>query len=244
MCDSCKCGCKPGKPAKGCDCQCKDCRAAREGVSKSGRLVPVSEFSKKYDKYQAVNDAGMLPGAIGGSILGAYAARRRRPAVMLGTTLAGSLAGSVAGGAATTPIRRKMARKDRESAKVGKSLVELSKAMSPNKLKALTAATQNPGWSGTGTPGGRYAKKRLAAYRVGAGMGPGAKVMSPERKAGLVSSLKDRSFSDSFDARRLGEGARSFAPGRIVGSPSINRSPELRRANLSRELPGRSRPLP
>ena len=29
MCDSCGCGCKPGKPDRGCDCQCKTCREAR-----------------------------------------------------------------------------------------------------------------------------------------------------------------------------------------------------------------------
>ena len=132
MCASCKCGCKPGKPAKGCDCQCKECRAARESVSKSGILVRV----EKMNKYRAVNDAGMLPGAIGGSVLGAYAARSRRPAVMLGSTIAGSLAGGAAGSAATYRLRRKMARKDRERAAVGKS----DRAARQRKTAATIAA--------------------------------------------------------------------------------------------------------
>lgn len=211
MCDSCKCGCKPGKPAKGCDCQCKDCRAAREGVSKSGRLVPVSEFSKKYDKYQAVNDAGMLPGAIGGSILGAYAARRRRPAVMLGTTLAGSLAGSVAGGAATTPIRRKMARKDRESAKVGKSLVELAEfSKASSYIKGLAEVARR---SGSAAPGS-LAEMRVNAYNWG-------------RRGGV----KDLSGMDERGAASA-KGLRQARRNRKAGSPVTEGVPgaaELRR---------------
>lgn len=30
MCAKCGCGCKPGKPAKGCKCTCATCKAARK----------------------------------------------------------------------------------------------------------------------------------------------------------------------------------------------------------------------
>lgn len=69
MCASCKCGCKPGKPAKGCDCQCKDCRTAREGVSKSGRLVLVE---KGYTKEDALRSAALAP-TVAGGLVGANA---------------------------------------------------------------------------------------------------------------------------------------------------------------------------
>ena len=30
MCSKCGCGCKAGKPAKGCKCTCATCKAARK----------------------------------------------------------------------------------------------------------------------------------------------------------------------------------------------------------------------
>ena len=34
MCAQCKCGCKAGKPAKGCKCTCAMCKKARTKVKK------------------------------------------------------------------------------------------------------------------------------------------------------------------------------------------------------------------
>ena len=34
MCAKCGCGCKPGKPSKGCKCTCASCKAARKGEDK------------------------------------------------------------------------------------------------------------------------------------------------------------------------------------------------------------------
>lgn len=31
MCAKCGCGCKPGKPAKGCKCKCATCAGAKKG---------------------------------------------------------------------------------------------------------------------------------------------------------------------------------------------------------------------
>ena len=31
MCSKCGCGCKAGKPAKGCKCACATCKSAKKG---------------------------------------------------------------------------------------------------------------------------------------------------------------------------------------------------------------------
>lgn len=41
MCAMCDCGCKKGKPAKGCECSCAMCKGARQKVEKS---MTVSAF--------------------------------------------------------------------------------------------------------------------------------------------------------------------------------------------------------
>jgi len=51
MCASCGCGCKPGKPAKGCDCNCKTCKNARMSVEKSFIV------SKAMRNFEAIADA-------------------------------------------------------------------------------------------------------------------------------------------------------------------------------------------
>jgi len=198
MCASCKCGCKPGKPAKGCDCQCKECRAARESVGKSfsdlsliakaswKEAVNLSKAMKMKSRENYVANAGALSGAIGGSILGAHATRRlrRRPAVMLGTTVAGSLAGAVAGTAATGPLRRKMANKKAAQMNVGKSLSDLGVV-----AKASPFGSMGNAFKGVGSlkPVGGDMKRRMTNN---------AAVASVQRKRRMndsVSPFKDMS---------------------------------------------------
>lgn len=59
MCASCSCGCKPGKPEKGCKCTCKMCREAR--------TMSVEKSDKRFDNRLATS-AGLA--SAGGSALG------------------------------------------------------------------------------------------------------------------------------------------------------------------------------
>jgi hypothetical protein len=153
-------------------------------VSKSGILVRVEKMKSREDYVQ---NAGALSGAIGGSVLGAHATRRlrRRPAVMLGTTVAGSLAGTVAGSAATSHLRRKMARKDRERASLGKSLAELGVVAKAAPFGSLS----NP-FKGIGAlkPVGGNVKRRVANNAAAASV-----ARKPRFNDSSVSPFKDMS---------------------------------------------------
>ena len=94
MCASCECGCKPGKPAKGCDCTCKMCREARASVSKS--LAELGWIAKKDHPTLAYTGAG-IAGYTGGVQL-----QRLNPKLMKINGVAGERAGRAF---ASTPQR-------------------------------------------------------------------------------------------------------------------------------------------
>lgn len=212
MCASCKCGCKPGKPAKGCDCQCKECRAARESVSKSGILISVdkrdsSKWRPNSAERRAVSNATLRDkdywkfnaGAAGGYAAGGagalYLARKGKPKAALGALGAGVLAGlplDIAAGRAkhfaSNKARRDMGLPERTQfmqRQVGKSLAELGGVAKAAPFGSLS----NP-FKGIGAlkPVGDSVKRRVANNAAAASV-----ARKPRFKDSSVSPFKDMS---------------------------------------------------
>jgi len=133
MCDSCKCGCKPGKPEKGCQCSCKECRAARQSVSK-GFLV------SKRDYQDFTQGAAIAGGSMAG--MAGYGKLRRMKGVNGAMPFKGGLAASAVGGLgaylATDAAFKRRKKNARDLAQyramVGKSLFELSGMAKENAM--------------------------------------------------------------------------------------------------------------
>lgn len=88
----------------------------------------------------------------------------------------------------------------------GVTLVDLSKAMSPNKYRALSRMSN--GGSRIPRQQADYARNRLASYRVGEGASP-----SPSLRGRFVESATNASASSARKAKNFGQGPQSFNAG-------------------------------
>lgn len=121
----------------------------------------------------------------------------RKVALVGGAAVAGGLSVPVA-------VHHTMAGlRDREKRKSKRVVV---KAMSPNKLRALSRMSN--GGSRIPRQQADYARNRLASYRVGEGASP-----SPSLKGRFVEAATNASARAARNAKNLGQGPQSFNAG-------------------------------
>ena len=269
MCASCDCKCRPGRPERGCDCKCKSCNAARESVGK--RLFRGKLIARKTAEVTAAN-ADEVRRAFAAGVGDAEAAAMRvtgraEQGVRRGAFAAGA---ALAGGLTVPVVVNHVMAGRRERRRVAKgfqgiqgvltmgnqmsersylfgsstSLAELSKAMNPNKLRALRAV-ENRGTSGAGMRERRdneYARNRLAAYRVGANSPVNS--ASPSVQEAFRRKARDSAWGARYKSRNVGEGRRIWN-GAITNSTGraggYDQSVAARRARMNDGF--RSRPI-
>lgn len=109
----------------------------------------------------------------------------------------------------------------------GVTLVDLSKAMSPNKLQSLQRMANG---SRTSRADADYARNRLASYRVGQGANP-----SPSQTDRFARAARSAASSPAYRARNYGEGRRVFNAG-VAASTGANTAAPGYMSAASRKL--------
>lgn len=181
----------------------------------------------KRDKYDYVYDAGVLGGIAAGAVPAWKMVDRGLPGFVGGT--AAMAAGGLAGGAATTPIRRKMARDDARKArarrKIAKALADMPKGLMVLN-RYTNGVTARVG--GTGSRTGQAVRAR-AAQRANVGM--------PDESLSRAMNQMQGQRRQAANASALSRGMSGAAP--KPAAPASPAAPATPAAPKAKPMSGR-----